>query len=89
MKRCHLSTAAEDDGSVLLWKKQPGCHGRELNRSRALFSLKWEPSGRAGRRQQILLKQSLIGPNKDELLQRFTRFNFKHRIHETKEKLSK
>lgn len=40
---CSISLrAAEDDGSVLLWKKQAGCHGREKIWSRAVFSLKSE-----------------------------------------------
>ena len=35
-------------------RKQAGCHGRERNRSRALFSLKREQKGQADKSQKIL-----------------------------------
>lgn len=56
MKLRHPMKAAEDDGSVLLLRKQAGCHGGEQNWNWAVFSfqVKEEQSGRADKSQQIL-----------------------------------
>lgn len=63
MKLCHLSRAADDDGSVLLWKKQPSCHGREQNWSRAVFSLK-RGAERTTKANWFCTQAVLISPKK-------------------------
>lgn len=57
MELCHHTAAAEDDGFVLLWKKQSGCHGGEQNWSWPVFSLKGE---------LIKAKQTLLRQHSDQ-----------------------